>query len=112
MTTIEEKWINNQITHGTYEKWYTDLSSVKYNLKSQIENLNKDEEEIHKLLNYNLDRLTDLRAVYEEATTLQKHGLIKTGFDCNLYYKNGLYRTPTMLKPLQRNVLAMKQKVC
>lgn len=48
--------------------------------------------------------------IYEGASTVQKQGLIKKGFDNNLYYKNGLYRTPTMLAPLRHNLLILKEK--
>lgn len=48
--------------------------------------------------------------IYTSADTLKKREFVKTVFDNNLYYKNGIYRTPTMLNPLSYNHLKMKQK--
>lgn len=48
--------------------------------------------------------------VYTSAGTLKKREFVKTVFDNNLYYRNGLYRTPTMLNLLSHNHLKMKRK--
>lgn len=32
------------------------------------------------------------------------------GFDNNLYYKNGIYQTPTLIYELAHNELIMKEK--
>ncbi|WP_164974155.1 recombinase family protein [Filimonas effusa] len=110
LASVEEKWISNKITHDTYERWYNDLNKIKISAKSQIARLNQDEDQLYELLNLNLDRLTDLGFVYESASTIQKQGLINKGFDSNLYYKNGIYRTPTILKSLSHNILKMKEE--
>jgi hypothetical protein len=54
--------------------------------------------------------VTDIRAMYESAETICKQEFVKLGFDGNLYYENGIYRTPTMLSCLSHNNLKMREK--
>ncbi|WP_129022405.1 recombinase family protein [Edaphocola flava] len=38
LESIEEKWINNQIAHDTYDRWHTNLSKTFVNLKLLYQN--------------------------------------------------------------------------
>ncbi len=51
-----------------------------------------------------------MRHIYTVSDTLQKREFVNRVFDSNLYYKNGIYRTPTMLGLLSHNHLKMKEK--
>ena len=51
-----------------------------------------------------------MRHVYTVSDTLQKREFVNRVFDSNLYYENGIYRTPTMLGLLSHNHLKMKEK--
>jgi hypothetical protein len=51
-----------------------------------------------------------MRYVYTKSDTLQKRGLVTLVSDSNLYYENGIYRTPTMLPVLSHNYLTMKEE--
>jgi len=51
-----------------------------------------------------------MRHVYSKSDTLQKREFVNRVFDSNLYYENGIYRTPTMLGLLSHNHLKMKEK--
>ena len=48
--------------------------------------------------------------VYSTSDTLQKREFVNMVFDSNLYYENGIYRTPTMLGLVSHNHLKMKEK--
>jgi len=41
---------------------------------------------------------------------MQKRDFINRVFDNNLYYQDGIYRTPTMLRIFTHNALKMKEK--
>jgi hypothetical protein len=59
-----------------------------------------------------LDLLVDLKSYIIELLLLPKREFVKLVFDSNLYYQDGIYRTPTMIDLLSRNHLLMKEKVC
>lgn len=110
MISVEEKWITNQISQETYQRWHTDVSQRKFNLKAQIERLSKDQKELFVVLFENLDKLTNLKQVYHKATTVQKHELLRMVFDSNLYYQNGLYRTTRVIGEFAHNALILQEK--
>lgn len=108
--SIEEKWIANKITHDTYERWFSTINSNRISLKEAIERLSDDPNKIYSILHRNLDSLTDLKFVYTKSDTLEKQELIRLGFDNNLYYQEGIYRTPTMIDLLSHNSHVMREK--
>lgn len=54
--------------------------------------------------------LAYLRRIYSDADIVQKREFVKLVLDSNLYYQEGIYRTPTMLFFLTHNNLKMKGK--
>ncbi len=50
-----------------------------------------------------------MRHVCTVSDTLQKREFVNMVFDSNLYYENGIYRTPTMLGLVSHNHLKMKE---
>lgn len=108
--SVEDKWIRGQIAKDTYERWYKVYTTNINNMKSFIERIGKSRDHVFDLLKRNFDLLTDMRYVYSEADTLDKREFIRQVFDSNLYYKNGIYRTPTMLPMFARKSLIMKQR--
>ncbi len=110
--TLEEKWISNEISRETYNRWYSTYNYSSLNLKGAIERLSTNVGDVYKILQKNMDLLTDIPYVYSKSTTLQKREFISTVFDSNLYYKEGVYRTPTMSSIFSHNYLLMKDKGC
>ena len=108
--TLEEKWISSEISRETYNRWYANYNYSSLNLKGAIERLNNNVGDVYKILRKNMDLLTDLPYVYNKSSTLQKREFISMVFDTNLYYEQGVYRTPTMLSVFSHNHLLMKDK--
>jgi site-specific DNA recombinase len=108
--SVEEKWINNQLSHETYHRWYSDLTRKRIIVKSEIEKLNKLGNHVYFLLQNNLQKLTDLQAMYQSAATLQKQELLRMVFDNSLYYKDKVYRTTYLMPVFTHNTLILKQK--
>lgn len=107
---LEEKWIKNEISRDTYERWYSTYNNSIITLNGSINRLNKDQGKVFNILDRHIDKLTDMKYVYKNAETLKKREFIRIVFDSNLYYKNGIYRTPTMLYFLTHNHLKMMEK--
>jgi len=112
MFSLEEKWIKNEVSKDTYERWYSNYNSTILSTKEAIIRLGKNEGHAFTILEKNLEMLTDIRYVYSKADILQKREFVNLVFDSNLYYQNGIYRTPTMMSILSHNYLKMKEKGC
>lgn len=110
LLSIEEKWISDKINQDTYQRWYERITNNRAMLTSSINRLSQDQSKVYQKLYQNLERLSDLKYVYTKASTTEKQELIRLGFDNNLYYKNGIYRTPTMIDELAHNELIMKEE--
>ena len=108
--SVEEKWISNNINKDTYDRWYSIYNNEISNLKGAVERLKNDQSRTFRILEDRLELLTDMNHVYSRADTLQKREFVNMVFDSNLYYENGIYRTPTMLGLLSHNHLKMKEK--
>lgn len=108
--SVEEKYIKGTIEKDTYQRWYTNYTDSILTLKGTIERLDRSQDKVLELLRENIDKLTDLRYVYLSADTIGKRELVNTVFDSNLYYQDGIYRTPTMLELLSHNSLKMREK--
>lgn len=108
--SVEDKWITNEINKDTYDRWYKICNNDIDSLKSAIERLSTDQLKAFKLLEKNLRKLSNMRHIYSSADSLEKREFVNLVFDSNLYYENGIYRTPTMLSIFSGNSLKMKQK--
>ncbi|MDQ2863398.1 MAG: recombinase family protein, partial [Bacteroidota bacterium] len=110
MYAVEEKWIKNEIARDTYERWYLTYNSTILNLKGAIERLGQNQGRAFTILQKNLEMLTNIKYVYSKADIMQKREFVNLVFDNNLYYQEGIYRTPTMLNIFSHNSLKMKEK--
>lgn len=110
MFSVEEKWIKNEISKETYDRWYTTYNTEVTSCKDSITRLSHVDKHAFTILQKNLDLLVDLKSLYNRASITQKREFVKLMFDSNLYYQDGIYRTPTMIDLLSRNHLLMKEK--
>jgi hypothetical protein len=60
---------------------------------------------VFEILEKNLNLLGDMKYVYNQADTMQKREFISMVLDNNLYYQEGIYRTPTMIDMFSQNSL-------
>ena len=109
LVSVEDKWISNQMSHETYNRWYNDITHKRISVKAEIEKLSRDENEIFYLLQSELVKLTDMQEVYRGGSLLQKQELLRMVFDNSLYYKNKVYRTRYMMPIFTHNLLILKQ---
>lgn len=110
LQSVEDKWITNQLTFDSYNRWYTGLNNQRQQLKAKMDELSADENELWSLLKNELDMATDLRYVYNSCDLLSKQQMIKLGFDNRLYYEDKIYRTPFLISIFRYNELILKQK--
>ncbi len=92
------------------DRWHSIYNNEISNLKGAVERLGNDQSRAFSILEDRLELLTDMKHVYSRADTLQKREFVNMVFDSNLYYENGIYRTPTMFGLLSHNHLKRKEK--
>lgn len=107
--SIEEKWISNQITHDTYERWFSTINNNRIALKGSIERLSGNQDKTYRIVKNNLEKLSDLEFIFIKTSALEKQELVRLGFEQNLYYQGGMYRTPTMVELLSHNSHKMRE---
>ncbi|MDB4919092.1 MAG: hypothetical protein JWQ54_1075 [Mucilaginibacter sp.] len=107
---VEEKWISSQISRETYDRWSSNYNGEIFSIKGAVERLGKDHSQGFKILAKHLNFLTDIKYIYGKADTIQKREFVNLVFDSNLYYQNGVYRTPTMMEVFAHNSLIMREK--
>lgn len=110
LVSLETKWINDQVSFDTYNRWHNDLMQQQSFLASSIETTGRTDKQFHLLLNKNLDLLTDMEFIYQHADTMEKQALIRLVFDNRLYYQEKIYRTPYIMDIFRHNELILKQK--
>ena len=108
--SLEEKWINSEVTKETYDRWYSVYHHNVFNLNATIERLSKDQGKVFQILEKNIYMLSDLGYVYTQSDTMLKREFVNLVFDNNLYYQEGIFRTPTMLQIFTHKALEMKEK--
>ncbi len=108
--SIEEKFIANQLSFESYDKWHRQLREDRIQLRASIQELEKHGEQVYFLLKNNLRRLTDLRSLYTGAATADKQELLRQVFDNRLYYRQRAYRTPFLMPAFHHNINILKQK--
>ncbi len=61
----EEKWIKNEISRDTYDRWYSTYNHNIVSLKADIERLGKDHAKAFDILNKHLSLLTDMKGIHK-----------------------------------------------
>ena len=110
LNSIEEKWIHNQIQHETYDRWMKEISRTRINLRAQIEQLSQDQGAIYAKYYRVLETLTDMKFLFNKCSLSDAQEFLRKVFDENLYYSEGIFRTPTMIEPFAHNSLQMKEE--
>nr|WP_315167163.1 recombinase family protein [uncultured Flavobacterium sp.] len=110
LNAVEEKWFKDEINKDTYDRWYSTYSDHILTLTASIERYGTNQGKAFEILESKLDLLGDIRHIYTKADILQKREFVNMVFDGNLYYQEGIYRTPTMLDLLSHNASKMEEK--
>lgn len=108
--SVERKWMRDQLAYESYLRLLGELTAKRSILQHQIRKLGQDQDQVWILLQQNLHKLGDMKFLWNNGNTLQKHEIIKKGFDNRLYYENGSYRTPFLLPIFSLNPMITNKK--
>lgn len=108
---VEKKFIQEEsITADTYHRWTQDLNNRRIKAGADVDRYSRDEQARWFLLRQELEKLTDLRYLYNEMNTTDKQSLLREVFDDRLYWQNSTYRTPYVMEIFTHNLLTLKEK--
>jgi site-specific DNA recombinase len=110
LSSLEEKWIVGEINKKSFEKWDLEYNEKIIKLRKSIEKLNYIVDKVIDILGQKLNLLIDVKDIFNQGTLLQKRELVKMLFDNNLYYRDGLFLTSYIIKPLRYNLEVMKDR--
>lgn len=107
--SLEEKFLSNEIGSDTYKKWrerYAQELSVEESLLSDLQ---KPFRKIFDKFENALEFLTDLLYHYKRVDITTKQAFLRWVFNSELYYLDGIYRTP-FLHPMFAHKAALLQE--
>lgn len=105
--SLELKYISNDIDVMSYRKWHPKLMTQKAEIINEIEKMKMPSmEKIEDLVS----KVGDLCAVYENSNIYRKQVIVRHLFGENLYYENGIYRTPFINSLFWSKVPLLKEK--
>ena len=105
---VEEKYFDKKIDDATYRKWHDIYTSDINKHKISISNLSRDEKQVYKLYDDNIEYLTDLNYLYKKSEIEEKYGFLKSIFPgCLIALKTG-YRTPFINNLFSANIPSLK----
>lgn len=110
LESLEEKFIRNEISSNTYQRWYNTYKSNEATLRFNMEQLNNNADVTWKAFTTALPRLQDIKFLYNAAKLDEKHIFLKHVFNSGLSYDDGAYRTPTIISLFRHNELILKEK--
>lgn len=107
---LEEKYITNNLDADTYHKWKARYQSEISTLKRYIADAGRPVHELLSFFRATLPRLSNLQWQYEKADLHTKQAILRTVFNSQLYYHNGIYRTPYILPAFALKAATLKEK--
>ena len=110
LRSLEEKWIMNQVQFETYDRWVKDISKTTVNLRIQIEQLSQSQDALYAKYYRILDSLSDMKTLFYKCSLSDAQEFLRRVFDVNLFYHEGIFRTPTMLECFAHNELKMNEE--
>lgn len=98
------------LSEATYSKVIAELRGELAGFQRELADLNTNQQAYWDKLAMVLPRLCDLREAYAAMPLEKKQQFIDLVFDKNLWYENGIYRTPRLHPIFGDNELELKEK--
>lgn len=94
LTSLEEKYIANQVSFQTYERHYPELKNNVSVIREKMELLSVDKEDLLTLYHKTLPKLMNMNFLYEGLTLNNKQEFLRLVFTGGLIKLKESYRTP------------------
>lgn len=110
ISSLEEKFLANQINHDTYNRWSMKYSTNKLSLESKVSSLQTDKSAQLADFERLLPQLMNVWELYHGATLGDKKSFVRMVFDNSLSYSGNSFRTPFLLSIFSHNMLRLNEK--
>lgn len=111
INSLEEKYINDKIQHETYVKWHSTFSRDLNGKRIELQELTKNENDVWRIFENNLQYLTDINWIYNQASTEDKQPYLKHIFPGFLTKEKQGGRTPYLNKMFECNLQNIKHLI-
>lgn len=110
LDNVEEKFINDHLDVAAYKKWKARYQKEISFAQRDLLELSTPINEVISTYTAELHKLTNLKYLYNCADLHQKQAFVRLVFKSELYYQDGVYRTPYILPIFQQKALSLKEK--
>ncbi len=110
LDSVEEKYINNDLDKEAYKKWTQRYQSEMAVIKKYISDYQQPVADQLAMIRTQLPKLGNLAWQYQQADLHTKQALLRTVFNSQLYYADGIYRTPYILPGFSRQATTLQEK--
>lgn len=110
LDNLEEKYINNDLDVTAYKKWRDRYQAEISICQKYIMDMSQPMDEYQSFFNENIHRLGNLYYHYHNSDLHTQQALVKQVFNFQLYYHDGMYRTPYIMPIFAHNALILKEK--
>lgn len=110
LENVEEKFINDGLDKAAYKKWNERYQHEMAVCRKYIVDYSQPLQQVWKLYEQNLPKLGNLLYVWQQADLHQKQALVRIGFNSELQYRDGIYRTAFLLPVFQPKAALVKER--
>ena len=108
--SLEEKYISDKLDPETYFKWKARYQSEMSIIKKNITDASRPVDELLQFFRKTLPMLGNLHWHYEQADLHTKQAILRAVFNSQLYYHDGIYRTPYILPAFALKAATLNEK--
>lgn len=110
LDNVEEKFINGDLDTEAYKKWSNRLHQEISICKNYITEISTPADEQLLFYRKTLPKLGQLSYHYQNADLHTKQAILRAVFNSELYYQEGIYRTPYILPAFALKAATLKEK--
>ncbi len=104
LRSVEEKFINDQMSYETYSHWHSDLSNHSNALKQEIDKLSSNQHTLFDRFSKQIRRLGSVLDLYRRAGLTQKHQIVKLLFNNCLTYQQKRFHISYVLPLFEKHL--------
>lgn len=110
LDNVEEKFINSDLEIEAYKKWKARYMEEISIIRGDIQSLSRPMDQFARMFRDNLHKLGNMQFHYQSADLHTKQAILRQVFNSQLYYQEGLYRTPFLLPVFHVKASLLKEK--
>lgn len=107
---LEEKFLRDDIDKTAYDKWKVRWENERHAILQTLDDAQEPIDHVWSQYSAQLYKLQDLNFLFNKADISEKQAFIRLVFNNELYYQDGVYRTPYLLPLFQLKTATLQEK--